>query len=142
MSILARLGFALVAACLLCGCGKPAPPQGEIHGSTGLVFTERPSASHTSMETEVVWTFSIRNEDSTMSAPARLHISVSYSGSSGPAKEDSLDLAPMERSSSKVVTMRTPYQGLGDYTGFAEILVGEQAVARVFLFFEQCATPC
>ncbi|MEA3204388.1 MAG: hypothetical protein QOI63_2070 [Thermoplasmata archaeon] len=120
---------------MLAGCGAPAQPPTEIAGGTGLAFLDRPAG--TVHGVQIVWDARVLNEDNQTSAPARLHLAVT-SSRTGIHTDKSVDVARLPPHGTAAVQASTPYDGAGDYSGVAEILVGQTVVARAFIFYEQC----
>jgi hypothetical protein len=119
----------------LAGCSGPKEPQGEIVGSTGIAFAYRPLAAQKG--TELIWTTRVANQENTTSAPATLHLAIK-SSRTALVTESSAPIAALPPRGSAEVQARTPYDGIGDYSGTAEIRVGARVVARAVVFFEQC----
>jgi len=128
----------LVLALLLCGCAAPAQPQGEVQGATGIAFAARPTGQVAG--THVVWDVHLVNQDAATSAAARVQLTVTFAQAS--TSKASADVAHMPAHGTADLQVATPYQGPGDYSGEAEVLVGTRVVARAYLFFEQCAGGC
>lgn len=129
------LAAALLAVPWLAGCGAPSGPSGEIVGSTGILFEERPVGSV--QGADVVWDVRLDNPGNATSAPAQVHMAIK-SSRTGLTTERSADVAPIPGQGSAKLEVRTPYDGAGDYSGVAEVRVGASVVARALVFFEQC----
>lgn len=131
--------LALLACALLAGCGAPEQPQGEVLGATGITFQARPVGSVHNLD--VVWDVRLANQDNATSAAAQVHFSIK-SSRTGMTNDASAPVNPIPGHGTAQLTVRTPYDGTGDYSGVAEVQVGPQVVARAFVFFEQCVLPC
>jgi hypothetical protein len=124
---------------LLAGCGAPASPPTELVGATGLAFLDRPLGMVQGLD--IVWDARVLNEDNQTSAAAHLHMAVK-SSRTGLTTEKTVDVAPLAPHATAAFQVHTPYDGTGDYSGVAEVLVGQSVVARAFVFFEQCRLAC
>jgi hypothetical protein len=130
------LAVPLLLAAVLAGCGSPKVPPQEILGSTGLVFPARPGARL--QDLDLVWDALVRNGDNTTSAAAQLHLAIK-SSRTGLTTERTAAIERLAPHTDARLQVRTPYDGVGDYSGVAEILVGDLVVQRAFVFYEQCA---
>jgi hypothetical protein len=124
---------AILLTALLAGCQGPAAP---VTGSTETIFTEHPVA--TIVGTELRWDAHLLNAANATSAPFRLQVAIK-SSRTGATSERGVDVRPIPARADSIVSVRTPYDGPGDYSGVAELLAGERVVARMTVFFEHCA---
>lgn len=131
---LLALALAALAAPWLAGCGAPGSSPQEV-GSTAIRFESRPLGSVQGLD--VVWDARLANAGNTTSVPAQLHLSIK-SSRTGLTTDRTADVAPIPPHGTARLSVRTPYDGTGDYSGTAEVRVGRAVVARALVFFEKC----
>ncbi len=134
VSILLALAVALPRS----GCSsdeKPPPTGVLVSGS--LKFAGQSVGERD--EDLVLWTFLIQNSANKTSTTATLRIHVTYSGATQSPADRSLSIPPMAGGDGQLFHLTTPFGGVGDYRGVAELESAGLVVARDALFFETCS---